>query len=388
MEQTRTYQTFFDTPERLPNEEILNEILRFKQNSILNQMLEGYPELAVVINSNRQIVAFNSKALEAFRTEDYFSIVGKRVGEAIHCIHSDANEAGCGTSYFCRECGAARAIKKTTEKEVLADEECRISVSLNGMIVALDFQVRTLPLLFDGNVYTMFTVRDISSNKRRDALERIFFHDVMNTVSAVKGLSEILPELSSEEDKKEITNAIISSSRQLMHEIKAQSALRSAENGQLEPDFIDTTVNRILEGVSELYENNPIYADKTLLIKYPDPPIEITTDIALTVRSLGNLVKNAFEASSQDEVVKVFYDVLDNEIVLHVHNNKVIPENVQLQLFQRSFSTKRDKGHGIGLYSVKLIVQQYLKGRVDFISNAKDGTIFSIYLPKKTATIN
>ena len=93
--------TFFDSPERSKEEEVLKEILRLKQNNLMNQLLEGYPELTVILNEHRQIVGFNSRALKAFHTVDYFDIAGKRVGEAINCIHSHANDSGCGTSRFC-----------------------------------------------------------------------------------------------------------------------------------------------------------------------------------------------------------------------------------------------------------------------------------------------
>ena len=107
--------TFFDSPERAQDEDVLKDILHFKQNDLMNQLLEGYPELTVILNEHRQIIAFNSKALKAFHTIDYFDIVGKRVGEAINCIHSHANDNGCGTSRFCQYCGAAKAIKASLE---------------------------------------------------------------------------------------------------------------------------------------------------------------------------------------------------------------------------------------------------------------------------------
>ncbi|MEW6195823.1 MAG: ATP-binding protein, partial [Bacteroidota bacterium] len=46
------------------------------------------------------------------------------------------------------------------------------------------------------------------------------------------------------------------------------------------------------------------------------------------------------------------------------------------------FSTKQKKGRGIGLYSVKLIIEQNLKGKVSFVSNEQVGTIFTIEMPR------
>lgn len=385
IENTELINTFFDTPERLSNEEILKDILHFKQNSLLNQLLEGFPELAVIINKNRQIVAFNSKALETFRVEDYFYIVGKRIGEAFNCIHSAELLSGCGTSHFCKECGAAQAIKHTNEKETPATNECRISVEVDGNIIAYDLLVQTQPIFFEDKTYTVFAIKDISSNKRRDALEKIFFHDILNTAGAIKGLAEILPELKDEESKKEITDAVISSSHQLLNEINAQRTLKNAEDGRLKPDFVHTSSNKILEGVSELYENYSLNNNRILNIKYSESDVELCTDISLIIRSLSNLVKNALENSAANEEVTVSFEEFNDGIAFHVCNNKVIPEEIQLQLFHRSFSTKRSKGHGIGLYSVKLIVEQYLKGKVNFISNDQNKTVFTIVLPKDAA---
>ncbi len=44
-----------------------------------------------------------------------------------------------------------------------------------------------------------------------------------------------------------------------------------------------------------------------------------------------------------------------------VHNHAVMPESVQRQVFQRSFTTK-GRGRGLGTYSVKLLTERYLEG--------------------------
>lgn len=374
-------QTYFDLPERLSNEEILEEIVRFKQNSLLNQILEGFPDLTVIINKQRQIVAFNSKALVAFKTDNYFDIVGKRIGEAINCIHQGDNISGCGTSVFCRECGAARAIKLANDKQISRDEECRISVNTDSGTNALDFRVHTQIISYEGKQYTLFTVTDISSTKRKEALERVFFHDILNTIQAIKGFAELLPEINDTQEMTETSKIILSSSLQLLHEVEAQRSLQYAEDGILEPEISLISTHKILDGINEQYGKNPLYSDKHLKIEYPNEQVYFTSDFFLVVRSLNNLVKNAFEASLPNEVIKITTQRLENEIKFSVMNNKIIPQNVQLQLFQRSFTTKKSKGHGIGLYSVKLIVEQFLKGKVEFVSDEENKTIFTIRLP-------
>ena len=63
-----------------------------------------------------------------------------------------------------------------------------------------------------------------------------------------------------------------------------------------------------------------------------------------------------------------------------MHNNNYIPEDIQMQIFHRSFSTK-ESGRGLGTYSMRLVGENYLKGKVYFTSDKLKGTTFLIDLP-------
>jgi sensor histidine kinase regulating citrate/malate metabolism len=66
-------------------------------------------------------------------------------------------------------------------------------------------------------------------------------------------------------------------------------------------------------------------------------------------------------------------------IEFSVHNPAVIPRPAQLQIFQRSFSTK-GCGRGLGTYSMRLL-SGYLQGEVFFTSCEGEGTIFRASYP-------
>ena len=70
----------------------------------------------------------------------------------------------------------------------------------------------------------------------------------------------------------------------------------------------------------------------------------------------------------------------DDKIRIQVHNPEFIEPEIQLQIFQRSFSTK-GKGRGIGTYSMKLFGERYLKGKVWFSSSEEEGTTFFVSIP-------
>ena len=108
----------------------------------------------------------------------------------------------------------------------------------------------------------------------------------------------------------------------------------------------------------------------------------IITDRQLLHRVLGNMVKNALEATQSGGTVTLSCIDGGETVTYLVHNRDVIPGEVQLQMFQRSFTTKGQAGRGVGTYSMKLLGERYLGGRVDFVSRPPEGTTFQLVLPK------
>ena len=95
------------------------------------------------------------------------------------------------------------------------------------------------------------------------------------------------------------------------------------------------------------------------------------------------MVKNALEATPEGGTVSLVAEQSgEGNIRISVHNAGVMPRSVQLQIFERSFSTKPGSGRGVGTYSVKLFTEQFLKGRVSFTSDPIRGTIFTVTLPQ------
>jgi len=172
------------------------------------------------------------------------------------------------------------------------------------------------------------------------------------------------------------------STSQLIQEIHEQKDLVYAEDGRFSVSPVTTSYNAILEELKNLYSDHSLSKEKILNFEFLENDIEISTDRVLLVRSISNMIKNALEASSRGQTVIVSCTFDDETVTINVKNEGVIPEDIQLQIFQRSFSTKADSGRGIGTYSIKLFVEKYLQGKVFFISDEENQTLFSIEIPK------
>jgi signal transduction histidine kinase len=367
--------TRFAPAERLPPEEIQSQSGFFSSLPYLRQFADSLPSIFLMLNRHRQIVFANQALADLAGKKRPEELYGLRPGEAVHCIHSNETVGGCGTTEFCRTCGAARAIVAAIDgrKKV---QECRI-ITHDGE--SLDLRAWACPLM-DANEFISFALEDISHEKRRRVLERIFFHDVLNTAGGVQGLAELLKEEADPQETGDLIDMIQNGAGTLIEEINSQKALSAAETGDitLEPETVQA--DDLLKEVFRLYENHLVSKDRPMALHSDTQPVIFTTDPTLVRRVLGNMTKNALEASSPGQTVTLGARQREDQVELWVHNQGVMPRDSQLQVFQRSFSTK-GKGRGLGTYSIKLLTERYLKGRVSFTSTEAEGTTFSVFLP-------
>ena len=180
----------------------------------------------------------------------------------------------------------------------------------------------------------------------------------------------------------EVCQRLASLSGQLIEEIQSQRDLLHAESGELKTQPVPLKAGQVLEELRNQYLKHPVAENRSISIGQSWDGA-IITDRQLLHRVLGNMLKNALEATSPGGTVTLSCIDSGDTVTFTVNNPEVMPKEVQLQVFQRSFSTKGEAGRGIGTYSMKLFGERYLGGRVDFVSRSSEGTTFRLALPKK-----
>jgi len=373
------YQTdiYADVSAKKENLNIIHEQNKlFLNNPLLKFILNAIPDLILILNKERQIVYANHKFKSMMDKIDFELIPGMRFGELLNCEHSSENGIGCGTNDSCKACGSFIAILNS-QKNSPDVQECRITRKDN--MEALDLRVYATPFPYEGHQFTFFVITDISNEKRRLMLEKIFLHDIVNSAVSIKEATKIIAE--SEPDKMpEFMEILLQSSDSLLEEITTHREIASIESNELYVNISEFNTFALLNKVSGMFPT--IQQDKNVSVKIDNVSVDfiLHTDKVLLRRVIGNMIKNALEASPGGETVTIGCSILDGKAIFRVHNNNFIPLNLQLQIFQRSFTTK-GTGHGIGTYSIKILTEKYLKGKASFTSSEKDGTDFTVSIP-------
>lgn len=368
--------TFFASPERSNPDEIAKDKGLISKQALFKRTLDALPEILLILDGNRQIVYLNEKILKMVGAGDESSACGLRPGELFNCVNLAEAPNGCGTSKSCLVCGFVNAVLDSQQTGMRAQRECRMT---NADGVAWDLMVTAIPLAIEGETFTIVSLEDISDGKRRQALERIFFHDIMNLAGGIQGISSILMNKDPSQVRP-IAEMIEMASNALVDEIKAQRQLKQAEDGELHLNIELLDSLKIIRDAAAIYRNHEV-AEGKQVIEEPSAAVQFKGDRTILLRVVGNMLKNALEATRSGGSVRIgCLELKDSgELEFYVGNTGVIPQEAQLQVFQRSFSTK-GIGRGLGTYSIKLLGEGYLKGQVGFKSSETEGTVFHIRL--------
>jgi len=374
---------YFPPVGRALPEELERQARVWVENPVLHQVLEAMEGFVLLINRQHQILIANVPFLKAAHVEEVLDLRGLRLGEVLGCIHVVEGSDGCGTSPACAQCGVAQAVSCVKQQAARVTYEALLSCRQGHRWEAMELRIHAAPFPEAGSDQILLVCQDISAEKRREVLESVFFHDVLNSLGGLRGWVNVLNAGLGDSDRARMKVDLLSA--QVIEEVRSQRLVTQAERGELALQSKEMGIADILRECGALVQEHPAAKDKIIQIMPSPAGLKIHTDPDLLRRVLVNMTLNALEASPAGECVTLRAEFLAGTIRFQVHNPGHIPLDIQNRLFQRSFSTKAKRGRGLGTYSMKLFGETYLGGRVSFRSTPQTGTTFELELPTQSS---
>lgn len=361
-----------------PKENLLESLVPDPASrKILVELINTLPDIVAILDEERRLVYANKAMENSLGEQGLEAVFNLRPGEIFGCVHSQKTPGGCGASEACEFCGAMRAMQQSKPHGSTIAKDYRILSTVQGRSKGYNFRFTSTPVSSESHFFYLVTLEDTSDQRRKAELERIFFHDLMNALGSLHGVISLIREKDKPDPlHMEILEATYNS---LYDSISEQKQYSLAESGQLTVRKEEIHTRDLLIEVALPFSGDNGFTSK---IEVEENIAETTfvSDPVLLGRVLTNMIKNALEASEPEKPVRIGAGLSDAQVYFWVHNHGMIPREVQHQLFERSFSTK-GAGRGLGTFSMKLIGETYLGGKVDFSSDEQNGTVFRITLP-------
>ena len=369
----------FVTAERTPGPTMDRQVRLFAESPAVG-ILDRLPMGVAVFNTSRQIIYAN----EAFCAlsdsgRGVADLIGLRLGDALACLGARLDDGVCGTTQLCRSCGAAKSLAASLAGAASASGDCSISRQGVQRLDNLDFRIWIWALRHADETFHVALLSDIRAEKRLDLMERIFYHDILNLVSGMQGVCELMRE-EEEGTRNAELDLLLFAVERVTDLILSQRDLSFAERGDYEVAVNKMGTLSLLSDITSLMRRESSCRGKTLAIAPDSSDVFFASDRKLVTRILVNMQKNALEATPPGGTVTVGCGRTDGQVRFWVHNAGMVAEEARPQIFRRAFSTK-GRGRGLGTYGTKLFAESYLGGTVGFTTDATDGTTFYVLLP-------
>jgi signal transduction histidine kinase len=374
-------EAFSATSGRATPAEVQEQAWLCLDDPIVQAVLEALDCYAVILNAQRQILAANPALLEAMKQEGPEACRGLRLGEVLGCTNANEGFDGCGSSSACKHCGSLLSMLATHASGQMTEGECLIVSKQEGRWKSQEFVVRSKSITVAGHGLTLLTLRDISAIKRRETLERIFIHDFMDSIQAMRGWTEVMQGAGA--DATAVAEQVLELAGKFATEVESQHRLLQAERGELIAELSPILPAAVIAQIEGSLGAKA--AARLVLLPLPQDMQPIHTDPAILGGILRDMVLNALEATPTGGQIRIWYEMRSGCPTFVVENPGCVPPDALGRVFQRSYSTKANRGRGLGTYSMKVLGERVLGGQVGFTTHWEDGTRFFIELPKEAS---
>jgi K+-sensing histidine kinase KdpD len=370
----------FDIGKRLDKKEIMKQVSYLGNNDVISKIMNIVNGVIAIVNESLQVVSMNSEFLCSLGIKDPEKTLGLRLGEVLHCKFYNDGKDGCGTGSYCRTCGAVIAMTACLQTGKNQSNICILSANDNNHETDLVLSVNTRRIEVEDKKYILLFLRDITDQHERKSLEKIFYHDINNTLNMMLCAGELLKQ----DFPSDISDIVFDGTIRLSKEIEIHRALTNENVSKIKLHTSTFSLDKLISQLKSFAGNNYFTADKNVVINTKLKDYYIKSDITLVIRILSNMILNASEASQKGDTIKLSINTSNDMVVFSVWNKIVIPNDIKLRIFQKHFSTKNKESRGLGTYSMKLLGEKFLEGKVYFESNNDVGTIFTFELPNQS----
>ncbi|MEO5350026.1 MAG: HAMP domain-containing histidine kinase [Magnetococcus sp. YQC-3] len=219
----------------------------------------------------------------------------------------------------------------------------------------------------------------------REDVDRIMRHDLKTPLNAIIGFSSLLLESLTDATQVKMCKTLLDSGYTLLSMVNLSLDLYKMERGAylFRPDVVNILplLHKIEEANRDLLRSRKL--EVTIMLDGRPPEsmesFAVLGEELLCFSLLGNLIRNAIEASPRGERVGI--SLSSGPLAeITIHNQGSVPEAIRERFFEKYVTAGKQSGTGLGTYSARLMAETQ-NGSMHMETSDEQGTTVTIRMP-------
>ncbi len=214
--------------------------------------------------------------------------------------------------------------------------------------------------------------------EREEFLNSLLRHDIKNKAQAVQGYLQLLEEGEEElsKDSQDMVKGALTANKESVNLIQKVRLLLDAQEEEIKPVDIASTIKDTVESNEAMAERMGI----ELSLECPSVKCKVEGG-SLLQEVFNNIIENSIK-HSEGTRIKIAGEVKDDEVLCIIEDDgKGIPDDKKDIVFEKGYTTDRDRGTGLGLFLVKNLLESY-GGEIEMKDSDMDGARFDVHLKR------
>ncbi len=227
----------------------------------------------------------------------------------------------------------------------------------------------------------------LEASKLREEVEQITRHDLKTPLTSIIGIPRLLLRKDNlTEKQKDLLRIIEQAGYRMLRMVNMSLELYKIERGSYSfkpsPVNIMTVLNQIRTEMLSIqaFKETPlnVYLEGRLVT--PEDTFHVLGEDLLCYSMLTNLIRNAMEASPDNEPVVVHLMPGQERHTIKIRNRGAVPEMLRPVFFNKYTTAGKEGGTGLGTYGAKLFAEAQ-KGIISLDTSEADITTIRLTLP-------
>jgi hypothetical protein len=122
--------------------------------------LDALSSLVFVVDQDVRIKEYKATA-SVFLMAERMTVLNRRAGEIMHCIHSSEVEEGCGRSPFCKDCIIRDSVTEAFQGNRVVCRRTRLELLLDANNIEIYAEITASPVSFQNRPLVLLVIKDM-----------------------------------------------------------------------------------------------------------------------------------------------------------------------------------------------------------------------------------